>query len=242
MSTFQRLTLIGLYNHYPELFKNLTLPAAYHAETFVDVLLLDQGEKRVAYPEPEFFSFAVGVWSRKWAASLERIALAMTTEYNPLHNYDRFEEWTDKESGEYENNVTAGGEDETKNTGTITTTETGSTTEQTNNMTTEKTVAAYNSNAYQPDEKNTVNGSVVTSPNTTQTVTPNTTETVKRGTTEDGSGNDKREAEHKGHMYGNIGVTTSVQMLTAEVDARKAYNMYAIAAELFADDLLLMLY
>ena len=104
MSTFQRLTLIGLYNHYPELFKNLTLPAAYNAETFVDVLLLDQGEKRVAYPEPEFFSFAVGVWSRKWAASLERIALAMTTEYNPLHNYDRFEEWTDKESGEYENN------------------------------------------------------------------------------------------------------------------------------------------
>lgn len=322
MSTFQRLTLIGLYNHDPDLFKHLTLPEAYDRQTFLDVLLLDQGEKRVAYPEPEFFGYAVGVWSRKWAASLERIAAAMTAEYNPLHNYDRYEEWEDHEKGEYKNNLTNSGEDVTQhsgddvtthrgedvtrhsgedvtrhggqdvtrhggndtttNTGSVTTTETGTRTEQTNNMTTERTVSAFNESAYQPDEKNTVNGSVVTTPNTTQTVTPNTTETVthgatetvergatetvkrgttetvergttetlthgatetlKRGTAEDGSGNDARDATHKGHLYGNIGVTTSVQMLTAEVDARKNYNMYAIAAELFADDLLLMLY
>lgn len=306
MSTYRRLTLIGLYNHYPELFKYLTLPDAYHRETFLDVLLLDQGEKRVAYPEPEFFSHAVGIWSRKWAASLERIALAMTAEYNPLHNYDRYEEWKDHEEGEYKNNVTNGGEDKTvlggedvrriggedttttagedarritgddttRNTGTVTTTETGTRTEQTNNMTTERTVSAFNDTGYQPDEKSVVNGSVVTTPNTTQTVTPNTTETVthnttdtltrdntetvthnttdtltrdttetvKHGATEDGTGDDMRDRTHEGRMYGNIGVTTSVQMLTAEVDARKAYNMYAIAAELFADDLLLMIY
>lgn len=258
MSTFQRLTLIGMYNHDPELFRFLSLPAAYDVDTFRDVLLLDQGEKCVMYPQPDFFAHAVGIWSRKWAASLERIALALTQEYNPLHNYDRYEKWEDHEEGDYKNNLTHGGEDVTKhggadtttNTGTVTTTETGSTTEQTNNMTTEKTVSAYNSNAYQPDEKNTVNGSVVTSPDTTQTVTPDTTETVTHGATEtvthgaseDGTGDDRRDTTHEGHLYGNIGVTTSVQMLTAEVDARKNYNMYKIAAELFADDLLLMLY
>lgn len=242
MSTFQRLTLIGLYNHDPELFKNLSLPEAYDTNTFIDVLLLDQGEKRVAYPEPDFFAFAVGIWSRKWAASLERIALAMTTEYNPLHNYDRYEKWTDHEEGDYKNKVENGGEDTTSNTGTVTTRETGTRTEETNNMTTERTISAFNESVYQPDEKSTTNGSVVTTPDTTQVVTPDTTETVKRGTTEDGSGDDRRDTVHDGHLYGNIGVTTSTKMLTDEVDARKEYNMYAIAAELFADDLLLMLY
>lgn len=258
MSTFARLTLVGLYNHAPEIFDKLTLPDAYNVDTFIETLLLDQGEKCVAYTEPDFFKFAVGVWSRKWADSLKRIALALTEEYNPLHNYDRHEEWTEKESGDYANHVDRGGEDktsytgsdETKNTGTVTTSETGTKTETTNNMVTERTVSAFNENGYQPDEKNTVSGSVTTTPNTTQTVTPNTTETVTRGTaetteyggTEDGRGEERRDREHIAHLYGNIGVTTSQKMSLDEIELRKEYNMYSIAATLFADDMLLMIY
>lgn len=274
MSTFRRLTLIGLYNHYAELFDKLVLPAAYDRDTFIETLLLDHGEKRVVYPEPEFFKYAVGVWSRKWAESLERIALALTTEYNPLHNYDRYEEWHDHAEGDYRNNVTAGGtdtvvEDETdvinnngtvttENVGTVTTKETGTSTETTNNMTTERTVSAFNESTYQPDEKSITNGSVTTTPDTTQVVTPNTTETETRDLTEsrghdkttetnygridDGSGDDRRDTTHDGHLYGNIGVTTSQSMATDEINLRRDFNLYAVAAGLFADDLLLMLY
>lgn len=290
MSTFRRLTLIGLYNHRPDLFDKLVLPADYDRDTFIDTVLLDHGEKRVTYPEPEFFKYAVGVWSRKWSESLERIARALTTEYNPLHNYDRYEKWTDHSEGDYKNNVKQGGADTTReneqtegtdtgtvereNTGTVTTTnagtvttkESGTTTESTNNMTTEKTVSAFNETTYQPDEKSVVNGSVVTTPDTTQVVTPDTTETetrnlhddelrnltdtretnrsgeTKYGKTEDGSGDDRRDTVHDGHLYGNIGVTTSQSMATDEVNLRRDFNMYAVAAGLFADDLLLMLY
>ena len=290
MSTFVRLTLIGLYKHVPELFDMLALPPAYDRNTFIDTVLLDHGEKRVVYPEPDFFKYAVGVWSRKWAASLERIALALESEYNPIYNYDRFEKWDEHESGDYKNRVEKGGEDvltrdgtvtttetgsttttesgtvTTANNGTVTTTETGTTTETTNDMTTERTVSAFNENGYQPDEKSTVNGTVTREPDTTQTVTPNTTETVtpdttqtvtpdttetvtpdttdttQYGGTEDGSGNDRRDRSRNAHLYGNIGITTSMQMVTEELTLRVNNNMYAIAAGLFADDLLLMLY
>ena len=274
MSTFARLTLIGLYNHDDTLFDKLTLPAAYDRQTFIDTVLMDQGEKCVAYPDPDFFKYAIGVWARKWSDSLERIALAINSEYNPIHNYDRYEEWTEKEKGDYKNELRRGGSDSlkktgsvtvdndgtviTENDGTVTTSETGTDTETTNNMVTERTVSAFNENGYQPDEKSTVNGSVTRSPNTTQTVTPDTTETATTDATEkttfntddttayngteNGTGDDRRDRDHSGHLYGNIGVTTSQQMIEAEIDLRKNYNMYTIAATLFADELLLMIY
>lgn len=242
MSTFARLTLIGLYNTSPSLFDFLTLPPAYNRDTFIESLLLDHGEKCVAYPEPDFFKYATGVWSRKWAESLERIAIALTEEYNPTHNYDRYENWTDKERGEFTSKKQNSGNDVTQNAGTVTTTETGTTTETTNNMVTERNVSAFNESGYQPDEKNTVNGAVTRTPNTTETVTPNTTETLTHGHVEDDKGNDKRDAEHNGHMYGNIGVTTAMEMVKEEIDLRKNNNLYVIATKLFADDMLLMLY
>lgn len=225
MSTFIRLTLIGLVNHYPELFNELRLPAAYDVDTFKESLLLDHGEKRVAYPEPEFMRYAIGVWSRKWAASLERIALALNAEYNPIHNYDRYEEINEHETGDYRNNVKRGGSDTTTNNGT---------TNETTTSETEQKVSAYNESTYQPKEQTTNDAA--------NNTTAQNTETQTYGGTENGEGDDKRDRTHDAHMYGNIGVTTNMQMVEAELSLRRNQNMYAIAAELFADDLLLMLY
>ena len=241
MSTFQRLTLIGLYNHYPALFSKLTLPVAYDSDTFTDTLLLDHGEKRVGYPDPEFMEYAIGVWSRKWAAALERIALALNSEYNPIHNYDRYEEWSDHTEGDYRNDLKRGGSDTTTNSGETNTTGTGSISENTTKSTEEK-VSAFNESAYQPKQITDETGNTITGSTNAEKVTASNDETHTYGGTEYGSGDDRRDSTHNGHLYGNIGVTTSQQMIEAEIDLRSNQNMYAIAAELFADDLLLMLY
>lgn len=241
MSTFQRLTLIGLYNHYPALFSKLTLPVAYNTDTFIESLLLDQGEKRVAYPEPQFMEYAIGVWCRKWRSALERIALALNSEYNPIHNYDRHEEWSDHTEGNYRNDLKRGGSDTTTNNGETDTTGTGSITENTTKSTEEK-VSAFNENVYQPKQLTDENGNTITGSTNSENVTATNTETQTYGATEDGTGDDQRDSTHVGHLYGNIGITTSQQMIQAEIDLRSNHNMYAIAAELFADDLLLMLY
>lgn len=55
------------------------------------------------------------------------------------------------------------------------------------------------------------------------------------------SGDDSFENTHKGRMYGNIGVTTSQQMLQSELDLAR-WNMYEHIADLFASEFCIMVY
>ena len=89
----------------------------------------------------------------------------------------------------------------------------------------ETKVSAYNSSTYQPKEKN--------------TLTNNLTNTVDSSTTSNGS--NKEHIEHKAHLYGNIGVTTSQQMLEAELDIAQ-WNLYNQISDLFKTELLITVY
>ena len=143
MSTFQRITLIGLYNFENEferdIFRELSLPEGYEKASFVNSLLLEHGEKCVMYPDPDFFAKAVGIWSNKWALELERIYDALTAKYNPIHNYDRYEHYEDSEGIESHFGHKATDKP---------------------NYTTENKISADNSSEYQPENKSTINGTV----------------------------------------------------------------------------------
>ena len=293
MSTAQRITLIGMYNYLPSLFDGLTLPEGYDKQDFIDSLLLEHGEKCVLYTNPDFMASAIGVWGRKWAGNLERIYMALTEEYNPLHNFDRYEEVTDNEGRKYASQNSAGHTATDKpqysdtqtnantdtrthaNTDTRTHADTDTTTNDfdvvhstIDQRVTEHTVSADNSSAYQADWKEMDNGGTtkdandgtITNAHTgtitdghTGTITDGHTGTIKHdiaGTTQNlteksnssESGSDTHNLTHHGHLYGNIGVTTSVQMLTTEVDARMKYNLYEAAGRLFANELLIGIY
>lgn len=95
MSIMQRLTLIGMVNYNPSLFDNLVLPEEYDKNTFIESLLLEHGEKLVLYSDVDFMKYSIGAWGRKWSLELSRIAQALFAEYNPIWNYDRYEEWDD---------------------------------------------------------------------------------------------------------------------------------------------------
>lgn len=229
MSTMQRMTLIGLFNYDSGLFDSLVLPDGYDKNDFIDSLLLEHGEKCVLYTNPDFMKNAIGAWGRKWAGNLERIYTALTEQYNPLHNFDRYEDYTDNEGRKYESKTNAGHKatDSPKYDVTSDTKE---------NATTTHEVSADNSSSYQPDWKETQNGgkSVVSTEGKTQDLS----ETSNSSTND----SETHNLTHKGHLYGNIGVTTSVQMLTSEVDARMKYNLYDAAGRLFANELLIGIY
>ena len=229
MSTIQRLTLVGLYNYNPQLFDGLTLPDGYDKDTFIDALLLEHGEKCVLYTNPDFMRNAIASWGRKWAANLTWIYKAMTADYNPLHNFDRFEEYTDNEGRKYESKSSAGHK--------ATDDPDFSVTNDTNeNATTEHTVSADNSGDYQPEWKETQNGGKTTA--TTKGKTQNLSESSNSSTND----SETHNFTHNGHLYGNIGITTSVQMWTGETDARMKYNLYDAAGRLFANELLIGIY
>ena len=142
MSTIQRMTLIGMYHYDNTLFDNVSLPEGYDKETFINSLLLEHGEKCVMYTDVDFMKFSLGVVSCKWYHEFERIYTALNEEYNPLHNYDRHEEYKD---------IT-----ERKAGGSVTTTQPQDATEETR-------VAAYNSDSYEPDRKSYSNAGTVKS-------------------------------------------------------------------------------
>lgn len=221
MSTMQRISLIGLYDYDETLFDNLTLPEGYDKPTFVNNLLLEHGEKLVLYTNPDFMKRAIGYWSNKWSLELSRIYQALTAEYNPIYNYDRYEESKDKHKATDNPKYT----DKQTNDYTITN-------EQLENSTDEHKISADNSSEYQPEDKN------ITNFGKNSSLNKGTIQKDIDGTTK----NLSEKFKHKAHMYGNIGVTTSASMVTEVVEQRLQYNLYGIATRLFASELLIGIY
>lgn len=261
MSIMQRLTLIGFYNYDPTLFDGLVLPEGYDKQTFIDSLLLEHGEKLVLYSNPDFMKNSIEAWGRKWSLELGRIYEALTAEYNPIYNYDRFEEYQDEEGRTYKSVNTSGhkatdkpnySDTQTNNNTDTTTNNYDVVTETNTDATTEHQVSADNSSSYQPDWKETTNGGKSTVSND-GTITDKHTGTIKRditGTTQnlDETANsntddtENKKFSHKAHLFGNIGVTESTTMIQNTVDMRRNYNLYEAASRLFANELLINIY
>lgn len=89
--------------------------------------------------------------------------------------------------------------------------------------TNENKKSAYDADTYQPYEQDKIDN--------TQTI--------------DGSGNNSTDRDetikHTAHLYGNIGVTTSQQMLQSEYDIA-AWNIYEHIADIFMTELTLCIY
>lgn len=321
MSTRQRLSLIGLYNYENsfgrDLFDKLELPEGYEKSTFVNSLLLEHGEKCVLYTDPTFFTLAIGVWSKKWALELSRIYEALTAEYNPIYNYDRYEESVDGRKKEYKSDVNSGARSNSKTTSTetgntqtstsgisnsnndkiedqdaerrttdrpdykeTTTNDYDVTTSQTTAATVEHEISADNSSVYQPDWKETTDAGVNKTENDgtitreysgmsqdLSEVAKNKNKSTEKGQTQEVTSSEARSAdkfentnnseearttntrdneqednEHRAHLYGNIGVTTSASMVSEVVQQRINANLYDIVTGIFARELLIGIY
>ena len=84
-------------------------------------------------------------------------------------------------------------------------------------------VSAYDSTGYQPKEKVT------------------TAETIDNDTTENNTSTLDNEGVHTGRIHGNIGVTTSQQMLEAELDLGY-WNIYSRITDMFLKEFCIMIY
>lgn len=87
----------------------------------------------------------------------------------------------------------------------------------------ERTKSAYDSSSYQPYDK-------VTTHATTDTDTTDRTSTTINN-----------DSEHNGRIHGNIGVTTSQQMLTQELDMGY-WNLYERITQLFLQEFVIPVY
>ena len=210
------------------LFDNMNLPTGIDKDTVVDNILLEGSDFEVVYPDPDFMRTAIGTWSSKHYRTFEKWINALNIEYAPLENYDRQEDWTDTLDSD------------TTNTNVDTTSENTDTTvnitgEQTDSGSVENTVSAFDADTYQPAEKSDTDNTTNTSTDTTSGVdfTHNSTITVT-GTKDD-------TTVHRGRIHGNVGVTTSQQMLQAELDIAR-FNIVQQITDLFLTEFCIMIY
>ena len=90
-----KITLIGMNQYDENLFDKMILPEGIDRDLFIDSLILKAGEFEVLYSNPEFFKRAIGAWSHKWYRTFAEWLRGQQASWNPIENYDRYEETTD---------------------------------------------------------------------------------------------------------------------------------------------------
>ena len=239
-----KITTVGFYQYMNaynnDLFGLLNLPPGIDKDTLVNNIMLRGGEFEVVYSNPDFYKSAIGLWSNKHYRTFEKWINALNIDYNPLENYDRMEEWSD--AGSRTNTGTVSDSGERKNTGKQSTeTTVNDNFTESGNSTSSDEISAYNSNSFQNDKKNTTNSSNSSETNTTtnSTRTDNLTESNSNTRTDNLS--EKTNSNRIGRAHGNIGVTTSQQMLQSELDIAK-WNIYEKITDLFLSEFCIMVY
>lgn len=209
------MTVEGLYNYKDTLFNEFNVPDGMDKQIAIDTICMRSRELEVLYPNLEFFAMRIGMWSRKNQYNWKKLYDTTLLEYNPIENYDRMEDWTDK-------NVESGSSfrsNDINNTFGNTVTNSGTVTEQN---------TAFNAGLADHAKE-------ITSDNTTNNGTGYTQE--------NGHDSSSRDLKHTrtGRAHGNIGVTTSQQMIQSEREVAM-FNIYDIIAESFVENFCLMIY
>lgn len=255
MST-AKITLLGMYKWMQadndNLFANLNLPAFMDADKLTNTILLKGAEFEVLYADPIFMKSMIGVWSDRWYKTLDRWSKALAIEYNPLENYDRKEDWTDAGTkGRTANTDTTSSSNGTTsiiNKGNQADTSANTNTTATSgNSDNEHKVSAYDASTYQPESTD-INKNNETSASTgtgrNDRTTDNTSSAINGNNAQShdtSTENEHNAAVHSGRTHGNIGVTTSQQMLEAELKVAK-FNLYDEAADLFLQEFCIYTY
>lgn len=209
------LTVEGLYNYDNTLFDGFNVPEGLEKQIAIDTILMRTRELEILYPDFTYLKNHIAIWSNKYQINWKKLYDTTVLEYNPIENYDRMEDWSDTD-----NETTSSARDNTvKST---------STNEIMNNVNITDQNTAFNAGLSDyakqiTDGDTTENGSIT---NTEK-------ENVKDGRT----GNHTRT----GRAHGNIGVTTSQQMIQSERDL-VVFNLYDVIAESFIENFCLMIY
>lgn len=157
-----KLTMIGLYNFDSTLFDDITLPSGINKDVLIAEILRQCGEFEVLYPNLDFLKFMISNWSDKHYRTFEKWVEGLAEEFNPLHNYDRHEVYTDTHISK---------DDESSSS--------HSTTSTTSGGSTNRNVAAYDAATLQPREGETTSGTGSGSGDSSGSINRTGEETIK---------------------------------------------------------------
>lgn len=226
------VSLLGLKRLNDGILGELVVPDGVDVELVKDNLLAETAELEVIYPDAMFMQAMIGRWSAKELPIWERLYKTTLLEYNPIENYDRMEEWTEAEDTKKNTEADA--------TGTSKTDTDGTSTRESNTdgvINDQKYVSAYNEVEFTPTERD--NNTQNEKNNSEQKDVGTVSVKTSAENTTDETGN--RNLLRKGRAHGNIGVTTSQQMIEAEREVA-LYNIIDVIITSFKNRFCLQVY
>jgi hypothetical protein len=264
-----RITLWGFYQYDKTLFDNIVLPDGIDKDNLVADIMRNSGDLYPYHQVPEYLKRNITFWFSRRFFDFDRMYNSLRMEYSPIENYDRIEDITRdfKDNGTDTETLTLGSSTTSKKTGTdeeITTLGSSTTSKNTGTDTdttqgggsTEKGVSAYNEGGYTNREKDTETQNSSSTKQYDSTVTntgsgsnenkqnyDSTVTNIGSGsdTTQTNYGKQRTETENT-RVHGNIGVTTSQQMIESEMSLRAKYDIYKIISREFEREFLVQIY
>ena len=240
MSRGARLSILGLYNFDSSLFEEMVYPAGFSnddKQTVVGNILLECAELEFLFPDFDAAKQAIGIWSHINVAVWERIFTAANLEYNPIENYNR----TELETIADDHTDTHSGNDVNRSSGTDART-LSSTNSETNSGTDTQTnlISAYDSGTLIDHDKSVLgHGHAVSNTGSgSDSIAYGKTDTLTHGEviTHDG------DITRSSHISGNIGVTTSQQMLEQEIEISAKLNVMKMIVDSFKERFCILVY
>lgn len=132
-----KFTLWGIYQYDTTLFENCIYPPNEDINLFIETLMQHSGELYPYHQQPDFLKQNIQNWFHRRYESFSRMFEALHSDYSPIENYDRNEEWTDTPDVTY---ARSGGHSNVSDV-------------ETNVSDSERSVAAYNTTGYSPESK-----------------------------------------------------------------------------------------
>lgn len=234
------MSALALYNYNDRLFNQMTFPEGFTDQQKTDCInniLSQTADLDIIYPDWSFLNIMIGTWSRIEKPTWDRVYKAALMEYNPIENYNRTETETIKDGRSEEHSgidsTQTGGSDNRS-------TQANNTESHTGSDINEMKKYAYDASIPKPEEVNTYqHGENINNQAAG-------TEKTDYGRTEMFTHGEKikhrGKAEKESHISGNIGVTTSQQMLEQELNIAPLLNIINIITESFKDRFCILVY
>lgn len=160
-------------------------------------------------------------WSTTYKPMFEKVHELYAKEYNPIDNYDRYEDITDTGNS------------------TSTSMSTGNSTSTSTSM----SDSTSNSKSKIMPIDGSSDSDMVTSGGGDSTGTSNSASTGVDHSSTDSAGTAKSESKHTAHIHGNIGVTTGAQLVSGEELLRREYvSDIEYIARTFEEEMTLAIY
>jgi len=202
-----QMSVWGLYQSDPTIFDGLQVPNGVDKENVKDNILLESETLEVLYSNPTFLKAAITVWSTERLSIWQRLYETTQYEYNPIENYDRYEQGSNSNSGTSSGSNTASESGESS--GTSSTESTGTSSGQNESISSN---TAYDSNTFADSSKGTSSGTNETENSESRTTSNNDSRTSSNS----GSNEFENNGSFTTHIHGNIGVRSSQELIEQE--------------------------